>query len=193
MLALGALAFLRRQLVSAQSSWESCSKSLWHTDSIAVINSIFGTLLGAMAKCGPLDGRDSWACVRGVLDKFTTHLLVLLLLLLLCDWLLPFLLLYVSCTWLPLLVVCVLILLLSLSLLLNLLVNLLYIFTCLFLTMINLDSLTLLLNSVHFNCVVGVVTKENSLGLLAAILPLLSSRMVLMLLTLSCSNCLSTL
>ena len=39
------------------------------------------------------------------------------------------------------------------------------------------------MNSVHFNCVVGVVTKENNLDLLAAILPPLSSRMVLMLLT----------
>ena len=94
------------------------------------------------------------------------------------------LLLYVSCTWLSLLTVYVLILLLSLSLLLNLLVNLLNLFTCMSLTMINLDSFTLLMNSVHFNCVVGVVTKENNLDLLMAILPPLSSRMVLMLLTL---------
>ena len=38
------------------------------------------------------------------------------------------------------------------------------------------------MNSVYFNCVVGVVTKENNLDLLVAILLLLSSRMVLMLL-----------
>ena len=161
MLAQGALAFLSRPLVSALSSWVFCSKCLWHTHSIAVIKSTFGRLLGAMAKFGPLDRRDFWACVRHVLDKLTTHLFVLLLL---WDWLLPLLLLYVSCTRLPLLVVCALILLLSLSLLLNLLVNLLDLFTYLSLTMINLDSLTLVMNLVHFNCVVGTVTKENNIS-----------------------------
>ena len=145
-----------------------------------------------MAKFAPFNRRDSWARVRGVLDKSTTHLLVILLLLLLCNWLLPLLLLYVSCTQLPLLV-CTFILLLSLSLLLNLLINLLNLFTCLSLTMVSLDSLMLLINSVHFNCVVGAVTKENNLDLLAAILPPLSRRMVLMLLTPSWSNCLSAL
>ena len=63
------------------------------------------------------------------------------------------------------------------------LVNLLNLFTCLSLTVINLDSLTLM-NSMHFNCTVDVVTKENNLDLLVAILPPLSRRMVLMLLSL---------
>ena len=35
-------------------------------------------LLGAMAKFGPLDSRDSWAWVSGVLDKLITHLFLLL-------------------------------------------------------------------------------------------------------------------
>ena len=47
MLALGALAFLNKQVVSALSSCESWSKSLWHTNSIAVMKSTFGGLLGA--------------------------------------------------------------------------------------------------------------------------------------------------
>ena len=78
---------------------------------------------------------------------------------------------------------CHYLLFLYLSLLLNLSVNLINIFTCLSLTMINLESLTLLMNLVHFHCVVGVVTMENNLDLLIAILPPLSRRMVLMLLT----------
>ena len=50
--------------------------------------------------------------------------------------------------------------------------------------MINLHSLIFWMNSMHFNCVVDVVTKENNLDLLAAILHPLSRIMVLMLLTL---------
>ena len=53
------------------------------------------------------------------------------------------------------------------------------------LTMMNLDFLTLLVNSLHFDCIVDVVTKEDNLDLLVATLPPLSRRMVLMLLILS--------
>ena len=100
---LGGLAFLSKQLVSALSSCASQSESLWHTNSIAEINSTFGGLEGARAKFSPLDRRDSCAGVRGTLDKIITHLLTWLVtwLLLLepCDWLL-----FVrTCTWLLLL------------------------------------------------------------------------------------------
>ena len=134
MLALGTLAFSISNwflpYVPANLGLKVCG-----TVTIAVIKSLFGWLLCAMAKFGPLDKSDAWAGVKCVLDKLTTHLLVLFLLL---DWLLSLLVLYVSCTWLPLLVDCVLLLFLSLTLLLTLFVNLLNIFTYLSLTMINL-------------------------------------------------------
>ena len=59
LLVLGVLAFCNKQLVSTLSSCESWSESLWHTNSIVVIKSTFGGLLGAMAKFGLLDRGDS--------------------------------------------------------------------------------------------------------------------------------------
>ena len=82
-----------------------------------------------------------------MLDKFITHLLLLLLLLGACNWLL----LPVECALASL----------PLSLLL---INLLNLFTCLSLTLINLDSLILFMNAVHLSIVV-VVTIDNSLDL----------------------------
>ena len=71
--------------------------------------------------------------------------------------------------------------------------NLLNLFTCLSLTLMNLNSLTLLMNSLHLCCVVVLITMENNLDLLAAILPSLYWRMSLMDLTLSCRSCFSAL
>ena len=59
------------------------------------------------------------------------------------------------------------------------------------LTLINVNSLTLSINSLHFCCVVVLVTRENDLDLLDAILTSLSWRMAFMHLTMSCSSCFS--
>ena len=45
---------------------------------MAVIKSKCKGLLGAIAKLGPSDKRDSYAGVKGVYDKLITHLLLLL-------------------------------------------------------------------------------------------------------------------
>ena len=63
---------------------------------------------------------------------------------------------------------------------------------CLSLTLICLDSLTLLMKLVHF-FIVEDVTKDINLNLHLSSLHELSHRMLLIALTLSCSNCLSAL
>ena len=81
MLDFGVLVLLGKKLVSTLSSCASWSESLWHTDSIAEINSTLGGLRRAREKLCPLENRDSCAGVKGTLDKLTTHLLAWLLLL----------------------------------------------------------------------------------------------------------------
>ena len=70
------------------------------------------------------------------------------------------------------------------SLYLSLPINLLNLFTCLSLTLANLDYLTLLMKLVHFIIVV-VVTKDANLDLHLSSLSVLSQRMLLIALTLS--------
>ena len=69
--------------------------------------------------------------------------------------------------------------------------NPLNLFTCLFVILINLASLTLFMKSMHLSILVVVVTKDNSLDLHLSSLPSLSHSMTLMQLTLSCSSCFS--
>ena len=64
---------------------------------------------------------------------------------------------------------------------------------CLSLTMLNLASLTLLMNSVHCCCMWGLVTEENNLDLLTAMPSLLSWSNLLMYLTLCWKSCLSAI
>ena len=178
-------------LTSALSSCASCSGSLWHAASTTEMNSTLGGLVGAREKLGPLDRRDVWTGVRGVLNKLTTHLELTLLILEPCTKLLFLLLLLLltklPCTWLLLLLFSELILQLFL------LSNLLNLPTCLSLIMLNLTSFTLLMSSMLCCCVVWLVSMENSLDLLDAMPALLSWRMLFTHLTLSGKSCLSAL
>ena len=67
---------------------------------------------------------------------------------------------------------------------LSLPINLLNLLTCLSLTLVNLDSLTLLMKLVHFSIVVDV-TKDANLDLHLSGLTVLSQRMLLIASTLS--------
>ena len=71
--------------MSALSSLASSSLSLGHIDSIAVIYSRLGMLLGDMAKLGPFANTAFCAGVKLVLDRFMTHIQMFLSLI---DWLL---------------------------------------------------------------------------------------------------------
>ena len=85
---------------------------------------------------------------------------------------------------------CVLLSLLLLFLLLPFLAtNLLNLFTCLFLMLINVVSLTFFMNSMHLSLPVVVVSNDNSLDLHLSSLPSLSPSMTLIHLTLSYSSC----
>ena len=75
---------------------------------------------------------------------------------------------------------------------LSLPINLLNLFTCLSVTLVYLDSLNLLMKSVHFSIVVDV-TKNANLDVHLSSLSVLSQRMAVIALTLSLSNCLSAL
>ena len=55
---MGAFPFLSNAFMSALSSEASSSLSLGHSDSIAVMYSRLGMLLGDMAKLGPLANND---------------------------------------------------------------------------------------------------------------------------------------
>ena len=179
-LGLVGCAFLSNPFISAPNSSASWLLSFWQAVYITVVKSKLGGFLGTMAQFRDLDNKDSWAWVRGVLDKFITHLLSLLFGA--CDWLL----LSIDCALasLPLL--------LPLSLLLA---NLLNLFTCLSLTLLNPVSLTLFINSVHLSIVVVVVvvTIDNSLDLHISNLAPFLHRMPLMHLILLWSNCFSAL
>ena len=76
---------------------------------------------------------------------------------------------------------------------LYLVINLLNLLTCLCLTLLNLSSLTLLMNSMHLSCVVIVVGNDNSLDLLFSNFLPLFFKMTFMDLTLSWSSCFSAL
>ena len=60
----------------ALSSEASSSLSLGNIDSIAVMYSRLGMLLGDMTKFGPFANNDFCAGVNSVLNKFMTHLLM---------------------------------------------------------------------------------------------------------------------
>ena len=75
-LGLCAFPFLSNAFMLALSSEASSSLSLGYIDSIAVIYSRLGMLLGDMAKLGPLANKGFCAGVSLVLDKFMTPLLM---------------------------------------------------------------------------------------------------------------------
>ena len=73
-LGLGGWEDLRTLLISALSSSASCWLSLVQAASMAVMYSKLGGCLGVTAKLGPLAKTDLWAGVKGLLERFMTHL-----------------------------------------------------------------------------------------------------------------------
>ena len=73
-LGLGGWEYLRTLLKSALSSSASCWLSLVQAASMAVMYSKLGGCLGVTAKLGPLAKTDLWAGVKGLLERFMTHL-----------------------------------------------------------------------------------------------------------------------
>ena len=152
-------------------------------------------------KIGSLANNDSCAGVRGNLDKLTNHLLPWLTLLTLvplltlepCAWLLY------TCMTLHLIVINTGMIIVSYLPIIHVTIqiilcnNLLNLLTSLSLTLVNLTSLTMSMNSLYCHCFIVSVTMENNLDLLASMLPLLSWRMPLMHFTISCKSCFPTL
>ena len=168
--------------MSDLSSPASSSLSLYYNDSISVMKSILGICLDAIAKFSPLARTDICPLFKLVLDKFITHLLLVST----CDWeLLLFLL-----SLLPTVLACIWLLWLDLIWLL-LLISMLNLFTCLFLILKNLSSLTLLMNLLHWSKSSVFITMDANLELLLFMLFPLCSIVTLMLLTLSCKICFS--
>ena len=73
-LGLGGWEDLRTLLISALSSSASCWLSLVQAASMAVMYSKLGGCLGVTTKLGPLARTDLWAGVKGLLERFMTHL-----------------------------------------------------------------------------------------------------------------------
>ena len=73
-LGLGGWEDLRTLLISALSSSASCWLSLVQAASMAVMYSKLGGCLGVTTKLGPLAKTDLWAGVKGLLERFMTHL-----------------------------------------------------------------------------------------------------------------------
>ena len=79
MLDLGGWIFFRTALTSALNSSASPWAKFWHVCSTAAIYSPMGGHLGVIAKFVPWVNSFSWASMSGILDIFTTHLFLRLL------------------------------------------------------------------------------------------------------------------
>ena len=76
-LGLGWCGFLSTLYASVLNSSAMLVSKLWHAFSIFNIYSPRGGSLGVMAKLGPCNSRLSCSLVRGMLDRFITHFLLL--------------------------------------------------------------------------------------------------------------------
>ena len=163
------------------SSSASCWCNFWLADSSAVIYSRWGGFWGAIAQLGPLAKREYWAWHKGVLDRLITHLLESLF------WAGGWMELDRGCT-----LGAVFPVLWERFLSFSFHISLLNLFNCLSLALMCLNSLTLLMNLVHFSIIEGV-TKNANLDLQLSSLNELSHRMLFIALTLYLSYCLSAL